>query len=342
MSIFTSLKHCRAFILVSLFCAAATGCSTCRGYKETRLFLHTFVTIHVIADNQVDVKTAFDECWEEMAWIDKHCNAYSREGELFAINASGAKKIAISRKMQRLIGECKDVSEKTGGLFDITVFPLVRLWEEGEKNKKIPTQGEIDSALFYVGCEKITLFPQEGFLQMPKGMKLDFGAAAKGFALSRLESVLMRHDINHYLIEAGGDIVARGMKKNVAWQVGINDPRLPGMIGALPLKNKAVATSGNYNNYFAINGQKYSHIINPITGFPAKKAMQVTILADDPMLADCLATACSLLSWKEIEQFAASYENKFECMAVFLENGAPVLKMTRGFETLLDQSPAAW
>lgn len=186
--------------------------------------------------------------------------------------------------------------EKTDGFFDVTVEPVLRIWgfSPVSSRKRVPSVKEIRNALKKVDFRRLKINGNE---ILTNGTKVNFGSMGKGYLLLRIRSVLKKQQIKNALIDAGGDILAVGKGKRGKWKIGIRDPFSDGISGIVELSNLTIATSGDYENLFVKDGEKYHHILNPKTGRPAKKH-QVTVIAADPVTADIYSTAFMLMENK--------------------------------------------
>ncbi len=198
------------------------------------------------------------------------------------------------------------IHKQTDGLFDPTVMPLVNYWGFGYTGKNPITsvdEKKIQSILSYVGMKKINYqieneSKKHQFKKENKNIQLDFGAIAKGYAVDKAGELLASKGIQNYLVEIGGEVVNQGKNpENKPWVIGINTPKENAKINDFQiyvhLSGKGLATSGNYRNFYEVNGKKYSHTINPTTGFPERShLLSATIIADNCMTADAFATAC--------------------------------------------------
>ena len=207
------------------------------------------------------------------------------------------------------------IYKRTDGYFDPTVMPLVNFWGFGYKEKKAVEMidtSKIDSLRQYVGFDKIDW--KDGYLKKEyQACQLDFSAIAKGYAVDELGKFLKLQGVNNYLIDIGGELAANGVNPDQGiWQVGINMPKreanLKDIVMTLPLNNKGMATSGNYRNFYEINGLIYGHTLNPLTGFPESEILSATVVADDCMTADGYATAFMAMPLKKALPLAESIE----------------------------------
>jgi thiamine biosynthesis lipoprotein len=204
-----------------------------------------------------------------------------------------------------------EVSEKTAGLFDITVAPLVNAYGFGFTKKKTVNQKGIDSLLKFIGYKNVKLVADTISKAFPQVM-LDFNAIAQGYTVDVLASFLENKGIDNYLIELGGEIRAKGKKiDGNTWSVGIEQPNEDPNIGTalhtrIRLTDQSLATSGNYKEFYVEDGKKYTHIINPLTGNPAKNnLLSVSVVAGDCMTADAYATAFMVMGLDKAKQFLA-------------------------------------
>lgn len=194
-----------------------------------------------------------------------------------------------------------DISDLTGGAFDITVGPLVKAWGFGPDDYRNFSESKLDSLLNLVGMGKISL--ENGRLvKTNPSISLDFNAIAQGYSVDVVAEFLDSKGIKSYLVEIGGEVKAKGDKNGVLWRIGIDRPEdnnnMPGnnLQAIISIKDRSLATSGNYRKFYVENGVKYSHTIDPVTGYPARNTLlSATILAEDCATADGLATACMVM-----------------------------------------------
>ena len=202
----------------------------------------------------------------------------------------------------------KEIYEDSEGAFDPTVMPLVNYWGFGytKKEPKAKDEMAVDSLLQLVGFDKVDILELDGGaeIQYQKNepqMQLDFSAIAKGYGVDQVGELLERRGVKHYLVEIGGELRARGKSKpDKHWTVGINTPKegakTQDVHTVVQLKEIAIASSGNYRNYYEENGVKYAHTINPKTGKPElSRLLSASVFATDCMTADAFATACMVL-----------------------------------------------
>lgn len=203
----------------------------------------------------------------------------------------------------------RQVSEDTDGAFDITVAPLVNAWGFGFKNEQMPTKEQVDSLRQLIGYQHVILKDKTITMQKP-GMMLDFSAIAKGYGVDVVARLLERHDIKNYMVEIGGEITTRGINpERVPWRIGVNKPNEDALNEShelqtiLNVTDKAMATSGNYRNFYVKGGKKYAHTIDPKTGYPVQHTLlSATVLTDRCAKADAYATSFMVLGMDGAKQ----------------------------------------
>ena len=260
---------------------------------------------------------------QQLQVINQSMSTYLPDSEISRFNAidNTQDKLAISDDFLQVMLAARDIYKKTGGAWDGTIKPLVNLWGFGNtpQTQQIPDAVEIKEQLRWIGFQHINIFP-EGYLQKKKSsLSLDLASIAKGYAVDRVSGLLQASGTDNFLVEIGGEVFAAGYRKDgTPWRVGINQPSISASVAdvyqAVPLHNRAMATSGDYRNYFEANGKRFSHILDPRTGYPVDNGVvSVSIVADNCMFADGLATAIMVMglekgmvlinSIKEVEGF---------------------------------------
>jgi len=281
---------------IILFCFIfVTGCQNQALYKDSRVMMGTFV--EVISSD----KKAAPIVFKEIKRIEDLLSKYKENSEISRLNKE--KELRVSPETFYLLEKAKEFWELTEGAFDITVGSLLDLWGFTERNYVIPSEKEIKETLEAVGMEKIILQKETNLVKFKNSnTKIDLGGIAKGYAIDCAVKKLKEEAIKDCLINAGGDIYCLGTKFGSFWKVAIKDPRKNGIIDYIELKDKAIATSGDYEQYFIKDKKRYSHIFNPKTGYPTDSAIiSVTVIAPDCLTADALATASFVLGKDKTE-----------------------------------------
>jgi FAD:protein FMN transferase len=227
-----------------------------------------------------------------------------------------------STELAQVLNAAMQVYTLSGGAFDISIKPLVDLWGFGAAMPPagIPAQTEIDQALERTGMEKLLLDKNTRAIVRTEDVTLDLSAIAKGFAVDQLASLLEAEAQQNYLVEIGGEVVTRGVRANGDhWQLGIENPDsgAPGVFREISITEErtAIAASGNYRNFFMHEGRRYSHTLNPVTGWPVShNLISVTVIAESAMIADAWATALLVLGLEEGVELA----NELQLPAYFI------------------------
>ncbi len=265
--------------------------------RQTVLLMDTYVTVQACGP-RATAKQAIQAALKRLEEIDQRFSAHDSLSPLYRFNCEG--RPIEDPEVVALVQAAVEVSEATGGAFDVTVEPLVRLWGFYGERPAVPGQSAIDSVRKYVGFRKLVL--ENGRVEkLDPNVRIDLGGIAKGYALGQAAQAMRQAGIDSGLIDAGGDIYAFGRRAGRAWRVGIRSPRGDSMVGVFEVRNLAVVTSGDYERFFISGGRRYCHIIDPRTGWPAQKVASVTAAAQDPALADAWATAGFVLGSDAVE-----------------------------------------
>jgi len=199
----------------------------------------------------------------------------------------------------KLFSEAFKIYKDSKGDFDISVGPLSKAWGFLDNTYRVPSKNEISRILPLIGMDKIK--KEKTKLILKDKMKLDWGAIAKGYGLDLAATSLQEKGIKRGFINAGGDLFCWGKNpENSSWKIGVKHPRKKGYLAILAIKDLAAATTGDYQRYFEINGQRYHHVFNPHTGYPAKGKQSVTVIGPQASTCDALATALFISRKPEI------------------------------------------
>lgn len=240
----------------------------------------------------------------------------------------------------------REVFGASDGAFDPTVMPLVSYWGFGVKPKKVDRIDslKVDSLRRMVGLDKIRMIPvgkDSVLLQKAvRGVQLDFNAIAQGYGVDEVGRILESKGVSAYLVDIGGEVVARGLNpRGQPWTIGINTPSETGqtdeIFTTVPLIDRALATSGNYRKFYQVEGVKFSHTINPHTGYPERNALlSASVFAPDAMTADAYATACMVLGPEKGMAMIERMENLEAYFIIGEPNGTMSVKYSRGLERL--------
>ena len=249
-------------------------------------------------------KQAFVAEYKEMQRIENLLSCEKDSSEISAINrASGLHPVKVSDETLEMVKRAKAYCRKYNGVFDVTIGPLSDLWGfSTDKEIVLPEDKTIKALDRLVNYKYLEINENDTtvFLKR-KGMSIDLGGIAKGYAIDKGSAVLKKLGIDNFILNAGGDIYVSGTKdKETLWKVGIKHPRKTNdLVAEFNLKDYAVATSGDYERFKIINGIRYHHILNPATGYPGRLSESSTVLAPTSEEADATATYVFLVGWKE-------------------------------------------
>lgn len=295
-------------ILFSLF--------SCQNNNEAKYYkINGFAqgtTYSVIYKGNNDYRLEIDSILKA---FDESLSTYKENSIISRINKNDTA-IKTDKLFRVFFEKSEEIWQKTNGDFDITVSPIVNIWGFGFTNRLDDiSQHIIDSLLQYIGMEGVSIVNNRVIKNNPNIM-LDGNAIAQGYSVDIVADFLKENGVINYLVEIGGELKAEGVNAKLeAWKIGIDKPIEDTLAinrelkAILQLKNKALATSGNYRKFYNKNGQKYSHTINPKTGYPVNhNLLSATVLTDDCISADAYATAFMVMGYDKAIQFVN--ENK--------------------------------
>ena len=232
----------------------------------------------------------------ELAKVDASLSPFNERSIITAVNEN--RDTVVNKMFSDVFALAMKISDSTNGAFDITVAPLVNAWGFGFKGGAMPTRHQVDSLKALVGYHKVSLTNGRVSKTDPRIM-LDCSSIAKGYGCDVVAKFLSAKGIDNYMVEIGGEIVTRGIsEKRLPWKIGVTKPTDDSLNvnqeiqTIINVTDKAMATSGNYRNFYYKNGRKYAHTIDPSTGYPVQhNILSSTVIADDCATADAYATA---------------------------------------------------
>lgn len=303
------------------------GCSTKdvdEPISRTEIIMGTTVGVTLYENGSEEV---LDKVFKRVQEIENLVSINKEETEIDKLNENaGISPVKLSDSSFEIIEKALYYSKLSSGGYDLTVGPLVKLWSIGLPEAKVPSQEEIEEIIKNIDYTKVELNKntKEVFLS-EKGMLLDLGSIAKGYAADEIVKILKEENINSAIIDLGGNIYALGFKEgNKNWKIGIQNPfdNRGKIVGSLEVSNKTVVTSGVYERYIEQDGQTYHHILNPETGYPYETDIAgVSIIADKSIDGDALST---LVFTKGLEKGLELVENIDGVDAIFITNNKEV------------------
>lgn len=271
-------------------------------HRKTEFLMGTFVEVRSLDPRASQI------VFEEFRKLDKIFNAFNRDSELSRLNTNSS--AVVSEPLFAVLKQSLAFTQASAGAFDVSVGPVGRIWKKSIVQKTMPNPLEWEEARSLTGADNIYLDEATREVRLLKaGMMLDLGGIAKGFALDCAVQKLRKAGVTSALINAGGNVYGLGTNRGKPWRVGIQDPfHVNKVLKDIELTDMSVSTSGDYQQYFELNGKKFSHIIDPRTGYPAESGVvSATLASKDAAAADALSTACVVLGLEKSRLLLAQY-----------------------------------
>ena len=328
-------------ILSAFLCVLVTLTLSCKK-EESPVIYSGFsqgTTFNILFFYKGDTALIISEIDSVLKLMDSTASLWDSSSIISKINKN--EPVEITALFRRLFERSMEISNESGGAFDCTVGPLVRAWGFYRKQGSEPPASTVDSLRTLIGYSKIRL---EGdyIVKNAPGIQIDFNAIAQGMTVDMIAELFHQEKISNYLIELGGEVRTSGFRKEQEpWKIGIekpsaNDSSAQEVGFTVALSNKSISTSGNYRKYFIRDGRKFSHTIDPFTGFPVSHSLlSVSVIAPDCATADAYATVCMVLGLEKGEKFLESRKD-VEGLFIFTdEKGAFQVRYTSGFGNYL-------
>ena len=285
---------------------------------EKQLFaMDTVMTLTAYGPNGPN---ALEEAARELGRLDALWSVGNPQSEVSGLNARGS--AAVSADTAALLGRALELSGETDGLFDATIYPLVELWGFPTDDPHVPAPAAVENLLPLVDSAQVTLAGDT--VMLGSGQKLDLGGIAKGYASARIMEIFRENGVDAGMVTLGGNVQTLGTKVDGSlWRIGIRDPEGDAgtYLGVVSVSDKAVITSGGYERFFEENGQRYIHILDPRTGWPAQSDLQsATVISQDGTLADALSTALYIMGSDQATDFWSQRSDQFD-MILLTQSG---------------------
>ena len=270
--------------------------------KRTTLLMGGRFDISIVAKDSLSAEQNIDEVIAEITRIENLISDWKPDSQVSEVNYNaGIKPIKVDREVFELAQRAIKLSEITNGGFDVSFAAMDRIWKFDGSMTQMPSVEAIKKSVEKVGYKNIILDSTEStiFLKL-KGMKIGFGALGEGYATDKCRAMMIQKGIQAGIINGSGDMSTWGKQPNGNdWKIGITNPFKPEKIlAAIPLKDGAITTSGSYEKFVVFNGKRYSHIINPSTGYPATGLCSVTVVGPNAETANGLSTSMMVLGQK--------------------------------------------
>jgi thiamine biosynthesis lipoprotein len=314
------------FFLIGFFIAKNSN-DEIKTTKRTQILLGTVVEIQVRDADEQKAENAIIKAFAEVKRIDDLFTTYNEESPVWKLNNTIDSIISVDPEIYNLIVLCDSITKLSGGCFDVSLDNLTKAWGFYTDDPQLPDKWEVESALKLSGWNNIELITNKK-ISKHRNVGLNFGAIAKGYAVDKAIEVLIKFGVKKALVNAGGEISVIGND----WVVGIQHPReTNSIIKKLKLENITVATSGDYEQYFEVDGVRYHHILDPKTGYPSTGLQSVTIINKSNTIADALATGVFVMGKEEGMKLLESLDN---AEAMIIDSNGNIF-YSSGFEKYL-------
>ena len=310
------MKYLSIFLLLFSSCHFTKNASNLYRFELETYKMGTKLSLIFYDKNKEVAQENFDEVIQRVDELELIFSDYIENSEASRLSATAGsgQMVKVSDEMWQVLTFANQISEKSEGAFDVTIGGLSKLWRKAIRQKELPSKKEVEKKLATVDYQSILFFEKEQAIQLTKkGTRLDFGGIAKGFALDEVMRILKKRNIESALIDFGGDIlVSAPPPQKKGWLIYFKQNETKTKI----FSHKAIATSGKQFRYLNINGQIYSHIIHPKTGWGIQHHVETTVIANDGMTADALASTVNVLNqqidWKDTEIYLTTLSHHFE------------------------------
>ena len=288
-------------------------------FKRTLKLMGSRFEITVVAKDSIEANDYIDAAVVEITRIEKLISSWDPASQTSEINRNaGIKPVKVDEELYNLIGRSVEISKLTDGAFDISFASMDKIWKFDGSMPQMPSKEAIKQSVSKVGYQNIILDPENltVFLKL-EGMKIGFGAIGKGYAADKAKKLLIEKGVSGGIINASGDMNTWGTQPDGEfWKVAITNPMDKNKAFALlPLNENAVVTSGNYEKYVTFNNIRYTHIIDPRTGYPATGIISATVFAPKAEIADALATSIFVMG-KDVGIDFINQLPKIECIII--------------------------
>ncbi|KAA6438237.1 FAD:protein FMN transferase [Dyadobacter flavalbus] len=292
------MKTILTLFLVFLTCIATAQVLR----KRTTMLMGGRFDITIVAPDSASAEMNIDTVIAEITRIENLISDWKPSSQVSQVNANaGIRPVKVDKEVFELTERALELSELTNGAFDISFAAMERIWKFDGSMTALPSPEAVKKSVEKVGYKNVILDKARSTIFLKrKGMKIGFGALGEGYATDRCRDMMLKKGIKAGIVNASGDMSAWGKQPDGSdWMIGINDPQHSGeLFAVVPLRQGAVVTSGSYEKFVILNGRRYSHIINPATGYPATGLMSVTVFGPGAEKANGFSTSLMVLGKK--------------------------------------------
>jgi thiamine biosynthesis lipoprotein len=329
----------RSFVLSPVLFFGLASSVRAEPHLVTRdgLAMGTQVRIAILTEDEQGATRAAIAALAEIERLEALMTTWRHDSEISRINAAaGVTAVKVSAETFEVLQMAKRAAEWSDGAFDVSYYALRGLWKFDEDlERKIPTEAELRNRLPLIDYREVFLDEREHtvFLRR-RGMAINLGGIAKGYAIDRAATVLRRAGFQNAIVQAGGDLLCVGSREGQPWKVGVRDPRggRTDVFASLKLVDHAFSTAGDYERFFILKGKRYHHILDPKTGHPASQSRSVTVFAKTALLADALDDAIFILGWRRGFQMI----DKMEDVGAVVVDGRGAVHVSRRMKQALE------
>lgn len=279
-------------------------------YEYTQYHMGVDARMAVYAPSRARAEEACAAAFARIAELDAIMSDYRADSELMKLCAkAGEGPVAVSPDLLKVLARAQEVARRSGGAFDVTVGPLVQIWRRARKSGQLPAPADLEAARRAIGWTKMRVDERAGTVDLAtRGMRLDLGGIAKGYAADEAQRVLRRKGVRSALVELGGDIVVSGPPPGAeGWTIRVPNAGDSHGPKDMRLANRAISTSGDTEQSTVIGGVRYSHVVDPRTGMALTSRAQATVIASDGLTTDPLSTALTVLGKEEGARLVRRY-----------------------------------
>lgn len=310
------MKRFLSFFLLLSFLLSACSAGNREKNESSSIYLTSMDTVMQLTAYGANREAALQKAQAEIERLDDLLSVGKEDSDVSRLNRDGTGDLSPDTAF--LLGQALQLYQNTQGLFDVTVYPLVKLWGFYDKNYHVPTEAELEKTMALMGSDRISFDPDTGHTVLDGGQSIDLGGIGKGYTSQRVTDILKENGIQSAMVSLGGNVQCLGTKPDgSSWNIGIRDPFGDNLYCAVSIADKAVITSGGYERYFVQDGKTYLHILDPRTGYPAESGLSsVSIISSSGTLGDGLSTALYIMGLDAASDYWRSHREEFD--AVFI------------------------
>ena len=298
------LKKILAILILPIFILSCS--KEVQKIEQSKFLFGTYISITVYDKNEKLANKAIEAAFQEIERIDKKFNSKMKGSLVERLNSGKEKTIKLDEEGVYLFQNLKSVYELSHGKYDITIGPLLDIWDFGAKEKReIPKKEDLKRAMQYIDFSKIILSGDELSFSEP-GVELDTGSFLKGYAVEKAKGVMREKGVTSAFISSISSIETINRKPDgKKWRIGVENPENPQkLLGVVELYNEGMGVSGDYQTYVEIDGKRYHHILDKTTGFPVEDKKMVVVISDNAFFSDMYSTAFFLMDIDEVLNYA--------------------------------------